>query len=252
MKLMDKFVKWFWWVTGSYLILFVSLLLLYGFFVPNGVWGSFSDVVIALFTLLISYSTTLLVVAASSWREQQKYQMGSEFLSKFLTFYFQLMECRRKEVLIYYIIDEINCTKEKAKDETYNYEEQINKLKSTKKEIKENFKNSVLKFNSDIEEAAKCSFIFKRSTDVLELMYEAQLIRSDFHLKLSPAYKALSKACIGKELQLPKIKQRYYISKYEDIVKETTFGYLQKVQDLPENEIANYTFDEKKWNNFEF
>ncbi|TMO73149.1 hypothetical protein CWC17_11670 [Pseudoalteromonas sp. S3785] len=249
---MGKFRKYFIWITAGYLLLIISLFLLYGFYVKDGSWGSFSDVVIAFFTLLISYSTTLLVVAANSWREQQKYQMGSEFLSKFVSFYFQLTECRSQEVLIYYLIDEINCTQGKAKYGAISYDEHINTLKSKKKELEENYENSLLKLNSHFEDAAKNSFLFGSSTNILELMYDAQLIRSDFYSKLSPAFEVLSTTCIGHATQLPKTKESEYISKYKDVVYETLFGNLQKIQDLPEYEKENYTFDKKKWAKFKF
>lgn len=235
-------------ITIAYVALFAAIVLLYGYKVSGGVMGSLSDVVIAFFTLLISYSTTLLVVAANSWREQQEYQAGSEFLSKFIAFYFQLIECRRQEVLIYRVIDELLCIQEKNGDGIY--DEQINKLLSTKKEVKENFKKSLLKLNSHIEDAAKNSFLFGSSTDILELMYDSQLIRCDFHSKLSPAFEVLSKACIRQTMQLPKTREIEYISEYKDIVFETMFGNLQKIQDLPEHEKADYTFDVKKWAKF--
>ena len=116
---MDKFVKWFWWVTGSYLVLFVSLLLLYGLCVQGGVWGSFSDVLIAAFTILISYSTTLLLAAAyltaSSWIHEKKYDFAWDFMKKLSELYF-LMHSKRSTLNKIIALREVENTELKDKD----------------------------------------------------------------------------------------------------------------------------------------
>ena len=218
-------------------------------------WGSTSDIVIAVFTFMISYSTTLLLVAANSWREQQKYKEGSEFLSKFIAFYFQLMECRKKEVLIYFIVDELNNLRGKLVNATegeqsIDYDKEIRKLEKTKVEIEKKSASSTMILNSLIEDAAKFLFVFDKPTEILEFMYEAQLIRSEFHSNFSPFFKTISKACLGEVRDLPKTREFSGIKEYREVVFITMFGYLQSFENLAHNEKESYTFDAKKWAEF--
>ncbi len=89
---MDKFGRWSKNITFAYLILIFISLLAYGCFVKGGSWGSFSDVVIAIFTILISYSTTLLLIAAyltaSSWIHEKRYDFSWELIKKLSELYF--------------------------------------------------------------------------------------------------------------------------------------------------------------------
>ena len=66
--------------------------MVYGCSVKGGAWGSFSDVVIAIFTILISYSTTLLLIAAyltaSSWIHEKRYDFSWELIKKLSELYF--------------------------------------------------------------------------------------------------------------------------------------------------------------------
>jgi len=95
---MGKFKNWFIWLTAGYLALIILLFLFYGFQVKDGNWGSFSDVIIAVFTILISYSTTLLLVAAyltaSNWLHEKRHDFAWDFMKKLSELYF-LMHSKR-------------------------------------------------------------------------------------------------------------------------------------------------------------
>ena len=98
---MDKFSRWFKAISAAYLALFFVLFLIYGFGVKGGSWGSFSDVVIAVFTILIAYTTNLLLIAAwltgNSWIEQSKHHSAKELLQTLSEFYFTIHEVHTME-----------------------------------------------------------------------------------------------------------------------------------------------------------
>ena len=99
---MDKFVKWFTWITFAYVLLVLALIFAYGFLVKGGSWGSFSDVTIAVFTVLIAYTTSLLLIAAwvtgNSWLEQSKHHSAKELLQTLSAFYFTIHEVHTMQI----------------------------------------------------------------------------------------------------------------------------------------------------------
>lgn len=80
------------------MLLFLALFLFYVFCVKGGSWGSFSDVVIAVFTILIAYTTNLLLIAAwltsKDWNKEKKYELGLSLLSNLVSFYALCWELR--------------------------------------------------------------------------------------------------------------------------------------------------------------
>ncbi|MCP4049989.1 MAG: hypothetical protein GY730_04715 [bacterium] len=95
---MESFKAWFIRVTISYLVLFLALFMFYVFCVKGGSWGSFSDVVIAVFTILIAYTTNLILIAAwlasNDWNKEKKYELGLSLLSNLVSFYALCWELR--------------------------------------------------------------------------------------------------------------------------------------------------------------
>ena len=73
------------------LILLLLVFISYILWVPNGKWGTLSDVIIATFTFIIAYTTTLLLVAAyiagNSWFDQFKYQKENEFIETLVSIF---------------------------------------------------------------------------------------------------------------------------------------------------------------------
>lgn len=95
---MNKLRKWFVGLTAGYLALIILLFLLYGFQVKDGSWGSFSDVVIAVYTVLIAYTTNMLLVVgwltSNSWLDQSKHSSAQELLLSLSEYYFTIHEIK--------------------------------------------------------------------------------------------------------------------------------------------------------------
>ncbi|MGX1111587.1 hypothetical protein ACSSVW_000966 [Pseudoalteromonas sp. MBR-15] len=106
---MERFRAWFIRVTISYLVLFLALFLFYGFCVKSGSWGSFSDVTIAIFTILIAYTTNLLLIAAwltaDNWVRQNEHNNAENLLSSLNRLYFCLHEYRTLQVTAAYQLE---------------------------------------------------------------------------------------------------------------------------------------------------
>ncbi|WP_075593168.1 hypothetical protein [Pseudoalteromonas sp. PAB 2.2] len=100
-KTMEEFGTWFKRTTLAYVALIFVLVLSYGYLVKGGSWGSFSDLIIAVFTVLIAYTTNLLLIAAwltgNSWVEQSKHHSAKELLQTLSEFYFTIHEVHTME-----------------------------------------------------------------------------------------------------------------------------------------------------------
>ncbi|MBH0034607.1 hypothetical protein I6F43_07920 [Pseudoalteromonas sp. NZS71_1] len=99
---MNKFRKWFVGLTAGYLALIILLFLLYGFQVKDGSWGSFSDVVIAVYTVLIAYTTNMLLVVgwltSNSWLHQSNHHSAKELHQALSKLYFMVHESKTNEL----------------------------------------------------------------------------------------------------------------------------------------------------------
>jgi len=88
---MDNFKIWFQRLTFANFILLLLIFISYILWVPNGKWGTLSDAIIATFTFIIAYTTTLLLVAAylagNSWFDQFKYQKENEFIETLVSIF---------------------------------------------------------------------------------------------------------------------------------------------------------------------
>ncbi len=97
-KTMEEFGTWFKRTTLAYVALIFVLVLSYGYLVKGGSWGSLSDVVIAVFTILIAYTTNLILIAAwlasNDWNKEKKYELGLSLLSNLVSFYALCWELR--------------------------------------------------------------------------------------------------------------------------------------------------------------
>lgn len=95
---MEKFGRCFKWITFTYVILVLALIFAYGFFVKGGSWGSLSDIVIAVFTVLIAYTTNMLLIAAwltsNSWLDQSKHSSAQKLLLSLSEYYFTIHEIK--------------------------------------------------------------------------------------------------------------------------------------------------------------
>lgn len=91
-------MKWF--KGGTVIITVIYFFILYGCYwwndhnVATSNWGSSSDIVTAVFTLLISWATTLLLLAAwltaGNWLEQSKHENAEKLLTSINELYFCL------------------------------------------------------------------------------------------------------------------------------------------------------------------
>lgn len=99
-------MKWF--KRGAVIITVIYFFILYGCYwwndhnVATSNWGSSSDIVTAVFTLLISWATTLLLLAAwltaGNWLEQNKYKNAEKLLTSINELYFCLHEYKTLEM----------------------------------------------------------------------------------------------------------------------------------------------------------
>lgn len=99
---MEKFRKCFKLITYTYVIVVLLLIFAYGFFVKGGSWGSLSDVVIAIFTVLIAYTTNMLLVVgwltSNSWMDQSKHDSAKELHYSLTKLYFMAHEIKTKSI----------------------------------------------------------------------------------------------------------------------------------------------------------
>ena len=99
---MEKFRKCFKLITYTYVIVVLLLIFAYGFFVKGGSWGSLSDVVIAVFTVLIAYTTNMLLVVgwltSNSWMDQSKHHSAKELHHSLTKLYFMAHEIKTKSI----------------------------------------------------------------------------------------------------------------------------------------------------------
>jgi len=90
-------------ITGLYLLITAYVCTsIYDSEVTNGNWGSVSDILIAIFTGLISWATTLLLVIAAinlnEWKKIKEYDENIDLMNKLAEFYLLCFELRKSIV----------------------------------------------------------------------------------------------------------------------------------------------------------
>lgn len=242
----------------------------YNHHVIDGNWGSTSDILVAIFTGIISWATTLLFVVAfktaNSWKNQKKYDLASELLSLYISFYQKLVEHRELEVQIYIMIGLLENNNAELRNNSYRRamaemagsinegpspidKMQMRRCDMLHSSISQN-ETRLGKCQSDIDllirDIEKIIFHFSRTDKGVSFLRECRKLRSDFYEKMAPFFMQMSSHCFERRV-LPRIPEDENIKKFKDVVYVTPFNELQKFADLMSTEKERYAFADDDW-----
>ncbi|MDN3390873.1 hypothetical protein [Pseudoalteromonas sp. APC 3691] len=220
---MGKFKNWFIWLTAGYLTLIILLFLFYAFQVKDGSWGSFSDVVIAVYTVLIAYTTNMLLVVgwltSNSWIDQSKHHSAKELHQSLSKLYFMAHEIKSKSIDLNFVKSfdmltaanyhklssdgEIifqNAQKNLSQDEISDY---LNYVKPIYKNISEKMEKQLIldrkkissfKFEVMTSSSPFAQSIEQSNIDIIGKVNEIIVMESDFHDTAKPLFESLKVA----------------------------------------------------------
>ncbi|MGP4988109.1 hypothetical protein [Pseudoalteromonas nigrifaciens] len=232
---MEKLGFWVKCVSCVYALILFLLLFLYDAFVPTGSWGSFSDVVIAAFTFLISLATSLLFIAAwfagKSWKDERLFDQASEVIGKFVHLCSHYLDARDLQVKTFIYLDEIRDTNlteaelyEKHSGNKIELNKALDKLKSqlaAKSEamarVEQDYQKVILTIDALEKDILIISIHFEGPTALMlqEKLHGLRKVKVDFHDNFNKTFAIISKSLLGTERSLPKLIEPESFKKYE-------------------------------------
>jgi hypothetical protein len=235
---MERFGRFFKWITFIYLMLVLVIILAYGFFVKGGSWGSLSDVVIAVFTVLIAYTTNMLLVAAwltsNSWLDEKKFSSSLSLLKDISGYYhitFELRKCQVKAFDLYEQIrdgetyDEAHAS-QLAESNQLPPEKSLTEICRIKSshELKRSDLEGIISRRDELERERvdrKIKILIGASLVLwgdraIKMTSKMEGLTVDFYDSIFSDYESLSKEVMrGERLKLPEVQDHALFSKYK-------------------------------------
>lgn len=203
-------------ITGLYLLTTAYVCTsIYDSEVTNGNWGSVSDILIAIFTGLISWATTLLLVIAAinlnEWKSAKEFDNKLQLISKISLFYLKRFHLRLSEVKIFQLVqDSDNLKKGESKLYLKGYEEAVIKLNAEDIEVERSNAKS-LKIELNTIEQDIYHLIANVNTEIVDNIHDfihaCKKNRFKFRANLNADYVSISESLLGSARQLPLIRE---------------------------------------------